>query len=240
MNSKVNLDPHLEPERRTSFWQASLDDMDSLPILERAYRSVIVLLIESGLRGLAGVKTARIAELAGTTESTLFRHVDSRDHLVAQSVDWCWSVLNERLARKSFEHAIATSSPQEVVLNDCRAILEMYDDDLGRLCGTGVFLSFRRSEALVGEFDHSHQERFTKRLNSLCDQLMVDCDRSDDSAAVIGTFVTNSLATVWFTWLFDSSSRQPSGMLGTEFVLHGLERYLDDVAMCRFQAQDSL
>jgi AcrR family transcriptional regulator len=104
-----------ESERELSFWRSSLRSDASLSVLERAYRAVVALLVASGLRGLAGVKTAEIAVLAGTTESTLFRHVKSRDRLVAESVDWCWSVLNERVARRSFENPQVSSTPEQMI-----------------------------------------------------------------------------------------------------------------------------
>lgn len=238
---QINLDPgyDLESERQLAFWMPCLQDTDSLPVLQRAYRAVVALLVVSGLRGLAGVKTAKIAELAGTTESTLFRHVQSRDHLVAQSVDWCWSVLNERITRRSFEHPLANRTPHDMILSDVRAVLGMYDDDLGRLCGTGAFLSFRRSEALVKDFGQESQQRYFRRLEVLCAELLADCETHSSDPSIVATFLTNSLATAWFTWLFDSSSRESQGLLGTEFVVHGIERHLEDVSLCRFEPVDN-
>ena len=61
-------------ERDRERWEARLDRHADVPVLERAYRAVVVLLVSSGLRGLNDVKTAEIARLSGINESTLFRY----------------------------------------------------------------------------------------------------------------------------------------------------------------------
>lgn len=225
-----------DTERSLSFWTDSIISDDSEPVLQRAYRAVIALLITSGVRGMADVKTAHIAELAGTTESTLFRHVKNRDLLVANAIDWCWQVVNERVAIAAFEEPMSEQTPERVILRDLEVFLSMYDDSLGRLCGTGALLGFRRSERLVGDFEPAEQLRFTRRLTRLSASLMSDCEPSNETdPAVIATFLTNSLATAWFTWLFDSSSRSSTGLLTTDFVLFGIRSYLTELSTCRYR-----
>lgn len=226
----------IESERQLSFWEPSLRFGPEVPVMERAYRAVVALLVTSGLRGLGGVRTAQIAEIAGTTESTLFRKVPSRDQLVAQSLDWCWSVVNETISRQAFEQPLPARGPREVILSDVTAVLGMFDDELGRLCGTGALLSFRRSEALVQDFDQVSQRRYVNRLETLCAEVLSAHDTSPVDPSIVAAFFTNAVATAWFTWLFDSASRGRGGLLSPEFVLHGIDRYLDDLTAGRFVA----
>ena len=59
-----------------------LDVSQPSDLVERAYRVVVEMLYESGVRGVADLKTAQIAKRLRSTESTLFRHIESREHLV--------------------------------------------------------------------------------------------------------------------------------------------------------------
>lgn len=217
-----------------------LSGTEDLPMLDRAYRSAIVLLLESGLSGLAGVKTADIAKLASTTESTLFRHVDSREQLMRDSINWCWQVVNREIANRVFREPVPTLDPVELILRDVDVVLNMYDDSLGRLAGTGALLGYRRSDRLTGGVDVPEQAAFASRLEELCGNLIAECPTTGPGdGARIATFITNYLATIWFTWLADPNSSTHDGLLSRSVVLVGLRSQLGQLQTCQFEQATS-
>jgi AcrR family transcriptional regulator len=223
-------------ERTQNRWFSLLQDQASLPVRERAYKAVVVLLLTSGLKGLADVKTADIAKLSGINESTLFRYMDKKDQLVADAVDWCWNQVNRRVADRHLRCPIVGSSAKDLILLDLRAFLDMFSDAADQLCGTGAMLSYRRAEQLVGGYTPKSQLAFRGRLETLAASLVSGCDPADSDSSLIGTYLTNYLATVWFTWLADEESRGPDGLLGMEMVMYHIESTIDTFASCKFRA----
>jgi AcrR family transcriptional regulator len=220
-------------ERTNEQWLGLLGDHSSLPVLERAYRSVVILLLTAGLRGLADVKTEKIAELSGITESTLFRYIGKREQLVADALDWCWEQLNRRIADAHLRRALIGGSAKDLILLDLETILGMYSDPSTKLYASGALLSFRRAEQLVGGFEPVSQNAFRVRLKTLCEALTKDCSDEDKNPDLISTYLINYIATIWFTWLSDINTKGPDGLLGVEMVLDHLNRTLDTFSSCR-------
>jgi len=233
-NSFITHDIERSPER----WLSMLPDNPEMPVLQRAYRAVVVLLLSSGLRGLQNVKTAEIAKLSNINESTLFRYVKKRDNLVADAVDWCWQGMNETVAEAHRRQPLVGSSAKDLLLIDLESILSLYGQPEGKLIGTGALLSYRRAEQLTDGFDCPHQLEFQSRLTVLTSALVEDCDTTDRNPSVIATYLTNYLATVWFTWLADPDSHGPDGLLGIDMVRYHLTNTLDGFAGCGFRASD--
>jgi hypothetical protein len=119
---------------------------------------------------------------------------------------------------------------------DIRAVLDMFNDAEGQLCGTGAMLSYRRAEQLVGGYTAASQLAFRARLETLATSLVSTCDSAESDPSLIGTYLTNYIATVWFTWLADEESRGPDGLLGMDMVMYHIESTLDTFAACRFRA----
>lgn len=219
-------------ERSADQWRALLREDTDLPVIERAYRAVVVLLMTAGLRGLAGVKTAEVAELTGINESTLFRYIDKRDQLVADSVDWCWKKVNESVAQAHHQRPLVESTAADMIMADMTAFLDMFRTNELRLYGTGALLSFRRAEHLIGDFEPVHQLQFRSRLVALCTALIRECNSNDHDPELIATYLTNYLATVWFTWLADPESGGQDGLLGVEMVNYHMRTSLQAFAAC--------
>lgn len=227
-------------ERNPAQWADHVRGHDDLPVLDRAYRAVVVLLASSGLRGLNDVKTAEIARLAGVNESTLFRYVRKRDQLVADAIDWCWQQVNQRIAAAHHRTPRIGSTARELLMADLEAFLDLFDDESGQLVGTGAMLSFRRAEQLTDGFECPAQLAYRERLELLASALpsgdrgvgLGDGGGAHPELDVIATYLTNFLSTVWFSWLADPSSRRPDGILSRKRVrrqlVQILESFVDD------------
>lgn len=225
-----------DTEREPGSWLTTEHDGGDLSVTERAYRAVVQLLLSSGLRGINAVKTAEIARLSGVNESTLFRNGSKRDQLVAEAVDWCWAQVNDEIAATHRKRPLIDSTAADLIRTDLLALLDMFDTDSGRLVGTGALLSFRRAEQITEGFDCPHQMEFRDRLGLLAAALVKDCDTGDHDPSVIATYLTNYVATVWFTWLADPSSR--NGLLDRGMVRDHLQRTLDTYASCALPIGD--
>lgn len=227
-----------DTERAADNWSDALSAAEGLPVLDRAYRAVIVLLLESGLRGLSDVKTADIATLSNINESTLFRYAKKRDVLVADAVDWCWEQVNQHIAATHHASPKIGSSAAELILTDLDAFLALFDDVEGKLVGTGAMLSFRRAEQLTEGSDCPHQMAFRTRLATLTKALVDNCPTSGQDSGVIATYLTNYVSTVWFTWLADPSSREPQGFLDIAMVRYHISTVLERYASCTYNPKD--
>ena len=86
------------------------------------------------------VKTAEIARLSGTTESTLFRHFTGMDEIIDSAIEWAWDTVNTAIANYDFDHPRLDDEvgPLE---RDCRAVLSMFDDPILRLAEPELFLA---------------------------------------------------------------------------------------------------
>ena len=210
VQNSVDLKDH---ERMHDRWLGVRESNLKLPVMERIYLNVVVLLLTGGLRGVAEAKTATIAKWSGINESTLFRYIDKRDQLVADAVDWCWKNVNDEISAAHHENPLVGTQAEDLILLDLRTMLGMFEDPVKQLYGTGALLSFRRSERLYGNFEPIHQLRFRRRLETLAFSLIEDRDLGEHDAEYISNYMTNYLATAWFTWIADPESRGPSGLV---------------------------
>lgn len=213
-------------ERERARWEERLRVDTDAPVLERAYRAVVVLLVSSGLRGLNDVKTAEIARLSGINESTLFRYARKRDQLVADAVDWCWGEVNRHIAAVHHRTPSIDSTADDLIMTDLVAFLDLFADADEQLIATGALLSFRRAEQLTEASDCPHQMEFRHRLGVLARALVRDRDTGGHDPEVIATFLTHSVSTVWFTWLADPASRAADGLLSRATVVQQLRMTL--------------
>ena len=221
-------------ERTGDDWMALLLAGSSLPVLERAYRAVTVLLLTGGLKGLAGVRTAQVAQHAMVDESTLYRYINKRDQLVADAVDWCWQKVNDRIAIVHHRTARSGQTAAELIMIDLDTFLDQFDEPETRLHGTGALLSYRRAENLIGDHEPSEQLLFRNRLSSLCAGLLSECDADSIDAGTLANYLINYISTVWFTWLADPKvqDRNDRGLLGREMVHYHLTTTLRSLRSC--------
>lgn len=212
----------------------SLSDMglSQRPLTDRVSIVAMALLFASGLRGLQSVKTAEIAQRACTTETTLFRHFKTRDEIIDASVEWSWQRLNQALLNAEFDRP-TLDSPQEAIERDVRAILDMFKEPETRLAGTGALLSFQRPALSRGGTCPS-QSRYERRLRYICAGYLgkhVAEDDVEDSAAQLATFITNYLASVWFTWLpYMDRWDDDEFLLNPTYVMAGLHTHLSEAS----------
>jgi AcrR family transcriptional regulator len=207
-----------------------LDVSQPSDLVERAYRVVVEMLYESGVRGVADLKTAQIAKRLRSTESTLFRHIESREHLIANSINWCWEQMNHTLAQSVFDKPGRDTNSTQAVVEDLETVLQMFDDPILRVWGTGALLSFRRPDQMIGDFRIPERERFLDRLSGLIASAF-HCEAPNDDTAAAAVFLTNAVATAWFTWLFDPSTSEDDALLSRTFVLHGIEGHLSRLSI---------
>lgn len=218
----------------------SLSEMDlsQRPLAERVSIVAMALLFASGLRGLQSVKTAEIAQRAHTTETTLFRHFKTRDEIIDAAVEWSWQTLNQQLLNAEFDRP-TLDSPQQAIERDVRAILDMFKERKTRLAGTGALLTFRRP-ALSRGGPCPSQSRYERRLSYLCAGYLrkhVPEQDIEDSAAQLATFLTNYLASVWFTWLpYPARWNDDEFLLNPRYVMAGLHTHLSEGILTRLPA----
>jgi AcrR family transcriptional regulator len=198
---------------------------ESMPVMERAYWVIVSLLYETGSSGLADLKTARIAERASTTESTILRQAKTRDRLVAQAIDWCWHIVNERLAEAAYANPLIDSDAKSVILADMENLLGMFDDPHDRVWVTGALLGYRPT-ALTAENDNSECSKFMSRLQLLCSRL--DSDGDAIGTDLLAPFLVKSIDSAWFIWLLRPDLVEGNSPINKRFILDGIRRYLHD------------
>ncbi len=198
----------------------------SLAVMERAYWVVVSMLYESGLRGVAELKTARIAERARTTESTILRHAKTRDGLVEQSIDWCWKVVNDRLAEAAYSAPVVGGDARSTILSDLDHLLSMFDSPTDRVWVTGALLAYRRPNALGGPGTQPERERFVSRIELLSSSFGHGDEAADTD--ILAAFLVNSVATAWFTWLLKPDLAGAHSLINKGFVLDGIRRYIEE------------
>lgn len=208
-------------------------DLDRLALSDRVPLVSMALLFASGLSGLRAVKTAEIAKLAHTTESTLFRHFSTLEAIIDLAVEWSWKSINTAISQAEFDDPSPTSYTSAVE-RDIRAVLSLFDDPAQRLAGTGAFLSYRRPNRLSPAGPSASQRRFDRRLRLVCERLYYEQTGSDGGNAAdhLATFLTNYLASVWFTWLALVEERNsPSFVFNRDYVIAGVRSYLSQIGV---------
>jgi len=165
--------------------------------VENVPRVTAELLLEVGARNL---RTALIAERAGITESTLFRHYSGGlGQILRATYDWCWDEVNRAVMRSQF--ASPGVGARQILLSDTDAIWRMRDDPETAVAAYCAFLFARRRQELDIDEPCHEQELFEKRLFGLCQLIVRDQGLNDSTRpGLITSLVTNYIATVFLTW----------------------------------------
>ncbi|MFL5874592.1 MAG: TetR/AcrR family transcriptional regulator [Solirubrobacteraceae bacterium] len=118
-------------------------------------------------RGTHPVGVNEIAEAAGVSKLTLYRHFDSKDGLIQAFLESASDVMMRRLERAVAEPGL---SPEE-------RILVVIDDDWRRFPGRyhgcpllNTAVEWRGSESSPGTIARGHLDRVRVLLEGLCDQ----------------------------------------------------------------------
>jgi AcrR family transcriptional regulator len=166
-------------------------------IRDRIIRAALQVVINQGTRQ---AKSAQIAALAGTSESTMFRHFKDIEAIFQAVYDYSWQRVNSYLYRAGFEDP-AFGGPVEALLKEFDRIWGIRDEPDAELrdATTLAFTYLRRPLELGKGYRSENQRMFQGRITSLC-QSVVSERGSAFSPATLQAVLTNFAATVWLTW----------------------------------------
>jgi AcrR family transcriptional regulator len=163
---------------------------------ERVLSATISLILSNGIRKL---RTADIAREAETTESTLFRHFDSLDQILADTYDLCWALINHEISQAGFTRARLPTAQAEL-LADLDAVWSMKNNQrLGQAATVAFLFLRRRAEILDDNYRAPEQDRFERRVESICRDIVTEGDRRKNPHTLV-QLLLNYCATVWLTW----------------------------------------
>lgn len=170
-------------------------------VTDRVCAATTHLLLKRGSRRL---RTAEIAECSQTTESTIFRHLKSLEHILELTYGRSWELINRQTSAAAFDRPFATD-PMQVLLGDTDAIWSMKQDP--ELCeaATVAFLFLRRrGEILTPDAQPCQDEiRFHTRIERLVQTILesrADGEADGHRVELLTTLLMNYMATVWLTW----------------------------------------
>ncbi len=172
-------------------------------VVDRVITAATHLLLERGLRR---IRTVDVANAASTSESTMFRHFDSLDAILAETYRRAWRRVNEVVAADAFNRPL-TDDPIEVLRADMSAIWAMKADEESSKAALVAVLFMRRQGEILAEGwgdAADEQERFEARLSGIARSIVakrLPAGRDPEKAALLlATLVLNYTATVWLTW----------------------------------------
>lgn len=174
----------------------------STPIDTRVLTATTRLLIT---RGISGLRTAEIASVAGTTESTLFRHFSSLSEVLSATYRRAWALVNTAVSDASFNQPVG-DDPVQVLLRDTAAIWNMRFDPENSEAALVAFLFLRRRNEILGPGSvvTDEQERYETRLNGIVASIVAakrpDLSDRERTVSLLRTLILNYSATVWLTW----------------------------------------
>lgn len=188
----------------------------------RIFKATIALLQSAGLKGLQGVLTAQIASDVGVAETTVLRKFKTKGAVIARSLDWSWSVVNERIKADEFANPVGPSGSRERIVVTLASILNMYDGE-DEIAGWGAVIDFR-AYGLDSRAGSASANLFFSRLVALCEDIS---GKNKDSAPLLAAFLMNTIASAWSVWAIAPSSRLGNSPLSRQATIEGLSQYLE-------------
>jgi AcrR family transcriptional regulator len=119
--------------------------------------------------GFRRLRSAQIANMAGTTESTMFRHFSSLDQLVETAYDRSWNGVTRALMEYSYRNPVSTSSTQRLE-GELSAILDLADDPDAQFAFGHYPLPHRVSE----NPPQSQEQAFKAHFLMLCHKVVME------------------------------------------------------------------
>jgi AcrR family transcriptional regulator len=222
---------------------------NALPsVSERVGIATMAVVLENGLQNLRGVPLSAIADLANTTQSSLYRKFPKgTNQIIDTAIEWSFATTNSAIMRWAYDFPAGVTPPSgldwdrsssdltgfthsmpavEGIQNDFRAVLTgMWDDPAGRLAATGTLLSLRRGELMRTE-QSTEAARFKARLQGLS-AAHLGVERESIRAESLATWLANYLASAWFSWLNDEAYLESDDyMFGIDYIMAGLDLQL--------------
>ncbi|MCZ2813717.1 TetR/AcrR family transcriptional regulator [Modestobacter sp. VKM Ac-2979] len=166
-------------------------------VRERILHATLTQLVASGPRSL---KSGEIAQHAGTSESTLFRHYKDVSDLLHAVYEDCWSRVNEHLyLANSRDPGFGT--PEQVIAKEFDHLWSLKDEADLRDLVLVAMTYFQRPQALGSNLPCDSQQRFQERITGLCRGYVRE-HHLTISAEGLQELLTNFAATVFLTWTF--------------------------------------
>lgn len=190
-------------------------------VRERILHAALTQLVASGPRSL---KSGEVAQQAGTSESTLFRHYKDVPDLLHAVYEDCWSKVNERLYLAGSQDP-AFGTPEQVIAKEFDHFWSLKDEPDLRQFVLVAMTYFQRPQALGSHIPCQSQRRFQERMTGLCRGYVSEHDLTI-SAESLQELLTNFAATVFLTWSFfprgDADLTGAEARLGIIGLLRGL------------------
>jgi len=181
---------------------SSVDNRDLPTRIVHAAREI---LLEGGPRD---VKSARVAEVAGVSQTTMFKYFDEgvADVLTA-TYDSAWGEINDFLMLRSFEHP-SSGDPLMDLVSEVAALGDLADDPRLKDAAQVAFIYFRRPLLLGADVASPNQERFENRIERLCERYSAAAPDSDVDPVALRQLLVNFAVSWFFLHLFgDEASR---------------------------------
>lgn len=174
------------------------------------------------MEGRNGLRTAAIAEMAATTESTIYRHFNSLPEIIEAAYRRACQMVVDAIARSAFS-APSFSDPVAMLMADTGAIWAMKTEPEQAEAALVAFLFFRRRQELLGPDSEPAPEqiRLQERFETISKEIVKTWDDPrggvDHAGSVLSTMVLNYCATVWMTWF-----TMPTGSTDVTADVHDL------------------
>jgi AcrR family transcriptional regulator len=174
----------------------------------RIVRAALQVVLNNGTRQ---TKSFRIAEVAGTSESTMFRYFKDLEALFQAAYDRSWQDINEYLYQSSFENPVFGDPRDQLIVEFDRlwALLNKGSDEKLRDSATVAFTYLLRPLELGRDYRSENQQMFQKRVAAFCHGVVAS-RTSAVGADTLQEMLTNFAATVWLTAQLVPSAEQLS------------------------------
>lgn len=163
----------------------------------RIVRAALEVVLNNGTRQ---TKSAQIAAVAGTSESTMFRYFKDIEALFQAVYDRAWQDINEHLYQSSYENPMFGDPREQLSAEFDRlwALLDKGADKKLRNSATVAFTYLLRPLELGRDHRSAEEQRFRNRISAFCQGVVAGRPSAVD-AEMLQEMLTNFAATVWLT-----------------------------------------
>ena len=167
-------------------------------VRSRILLATLTLVLGQGTRKL---RSAEVARVAGTTESTVFRYYSNIECLLQATYDACWARINDFIRRSNYNDVRPRDSLGQLVAT-FDYFWRMRDDRELSDCVLMAFTFYRRPKELENDgqiYESIEQKEFEQHLEQLCELYIAERGMGADPKT-LERLLTNFAATVWLTW----------------------------------------
>mgnify|MGYP003383301895 CR=1 FL=1 len=149
-------------------------------------------------RGPRSVTSARVADLADVSQTTMFKYFhDGMSEVLAATYEAAWSDINDYLMMRSFENP-PTGDSLEDLINEIAALGDLANDPKLRSAAQLAFVYFRRPLLLGADTDSPSQTRFEQRVERLCERYVASSEPGSERDPVGLRQLLVNFAVSWF------------------------------------------